>query len=205
MSEEMVPHVPTAPAWNQSWGISEEAASHLWELAAGYVLEIEDSTHETNVSRELIWKELHVRHPEWYPERPPHTLRDHWWGNDGWKSYLAIRRQEHLLRTMPTRFQIKRYYSHLHDLFADMLIQRAVNDPDSFSNAQALAVLKEANSGLMAIDDDIKKASGEETGRPIKVDVFQFLEKMPRDRQNVIIGKLVRERVAPALDPGNDD
>lgn len=195
--------VPTKPKWVEQWGITEEAASHLWELAASYVLEIEDSTHDPKVSREMVWNLLHQRHPEWYPATPPHTLRDHWWGNADWKSYLALRRQEHLLRTMPTRLQIQRYYGHLGAIFSEMLTERAINNPDSFSNRDLISALKEINGGLMNIEEDKRKAAGEETNQNIKIDVFQFLDKLPRDRQNVVIGKLTRERIKPALEPGD--
>jgi hypothetical protein len=80
-----------------------------------------------------------------------------------------------------------------------------MNSPDTFTNAQLLSILKEVNSGLMEITEDKKKAAGEETEQRIQVNVFEFLEKMPRDRQNAIIGKLVREKVRPAIGDGDGD
>jgi hypothetical protein len=196
--------VSTKPKWCEQWGISKEAADALWEIAASIVLEIEDRTHQ-EPSRETVWKELNKRHPDWYPSRPPHTLRDHWWNNPQWKQYLAIRRQEHLIRTMPARLQIQRYYGHMQKIFSDMLLERAMNSPDTFTNAQLLSILKEVNSALMEITEYKKKAAGEETEQRIQVNVFEFLEKMPRDRQNAIIGKLVREKVRPAIGDGDGD
>lgn len=197
MSKEL----QTAPKWHERWAITEEAASHLWEIAASYVMELEDQGKRKPGLPE-VWKLMHERHPEWYPAKTPSTLHNHWWYNEDWRAYLAVRRQEHILRTMPSRLQIRRYYTQMHDLFSNMLLDRAMSDPDSFSNKQLLEIVRETSTGLDALDKDVQVAAGAETGNTIKIDVFQFLDKLPRDRQNVVIAKMINERVHGELESG---
>ena len=193
--------VRTMPAnYDEQWGISREAVESFWERAATHILAMEDEG-KMRPTREQVWRRVQEANPDLYPYKAPATLWNTWWGDPDWKAYLALRRQEHYLRTMPSRIEITRYANQLLQAAGSELVKRMYEDPTSVPTKDLVSIMREATKALVDVDSDIRIAQGEETGRKVTVNVLQFLEQLPPERRDLVAARLASSEVGSLLEP----
>lgn len=189
--------------WTPMDALSREAYATLWERAATHVLLREDQG-EMNPTMENVWSDMHNENPDLYPPRAPAKMRYGWFHDPDFREYLALRRQEHYIRTMPARSEIRRYHAKILEMAGSELVRRLHEAPDSISNRDLLQALRSSTQAVAALEGDINIAQGEQTGNQLQVNVFQFLEKAPPERREVLAAALAKRGV-PQLNGSNGD
>jgi len=193
--------VRTMPAnYHENWGISREAVETFWERAASHILAEEDKGN-MRPTKDKIYRMVQEANPELYPAKMPFTLKETWWSDPEWKQYLALRRQEHYLRTMPTRIEITRYANQLLQAAGTELVKRVYEDPESVPTKELVSIMREATKALVEVDADIRVAQGDESGNKVTLNVYQFLEQLPPDRREVVAAAIASKQVGAVIEP----
>jgi hypothetical protein len=182
----------SAPKWHPNCTLTEEAMETLWERAATRILEEEDK-HNLSATPKTVWKGLHEDYPDLYPGNMPPSLTREWHKDPHWLTYLAFRRQEHLIRTMPTRQHIMKYMNPILELSGGEVVRRLLTDPESISNKDLLTAIKASTSALASLEKDVKTAAGVETGKKVPIAAFQFMQSLPEERKAILAAALVDE------------